>query len=182
MPTFYFATETTGINPVTDKLITIQFQELDKNTAQPIGPLVILKEWESDEKSIIEHFLRAVQFHDEYDFSFVPIGYNLGFDRKFLRARCRAHQLADVDILNKPFIDLRPLGIIFNKGEFKGSGLEKLTHSPLDPKKIPDWYATKEYDKIASYVQLQTHVFLRFAQWAYKHLPKELEKFKSDVP
>ena len=57
MPNFYFDIETTGLNPRQDKILTIQFQELDRNTGEPKGELIIFKEWESSEKNIIAKFL-----------------------------------------------------------------------------------------------------------------------------
>ena len=53
MTEYYFDTETTGFDPSEDKIITIQFQELDRFTGKPIGDLKILKEWESSEKEIL---------------------------------------------------------------------------------------------------------------------------------
>ena len=62
MPTYYVDMETTGLDEFNSKIITIQYAELERklgknengeevwiNSAQMIGPLKILKEWESDE-------------------------------------------------------------------------------------------------------------------------------------
>ena len=45
---YYLDIETTGLDPLRDKIITIQYMELERNTAKSVGPLKILKEWESD--------------------------------------------------------------------------------------------------------------------------------------
>ena len=87
MPNFYLDIETTGLNPKIDKIITIQFQRLDKNTAEASGELTILKEWESSEKHIIEEFSKLTGINDENPFSFVPVGFNLSFEHNFLRQR-----------------------------------------------------------------------------------------------
>ena len=42
---YYLDIETTGLDPLQDKIITIQYMELERNTAKPISPLKILKEW-----------------------------------------------------------------------------------------------------------------------------------------
>ena len=54
---YYLDIETTGLDPFRGKIITIQYMELERNTAKPVSPLKILKEWESDEKTIIKKFI-----------------------------------------------------------------------------------------------------------------------------
>jgi len=81
--------ETTGLDPSKDKIITIQFQELNGFTGEPIGDLKILKEWESTEKEILTEFLPNLK--KEYKFDFIMIGNNLIFDFMFLTYRARKH-------------------------------------------------------------------------------------------
>ncbi|MHB8546333.1 MAG: ribonuclease H-like domain-containing protein [Nitrosotalea sp.] len=45
MGNFYLDIETTGVDPRNDKIITIQFVELERNTGKQIGEFRILKEW-----------------------------------------------------------------------------------------------------------------------------------------
>ena len=54
---YYLDIETTGLDELHNKIITIQYMELERNTAKPAGPLKILKEWESDEKTILTEFI-----------------------------------------------------------------------------------------------------------------------------
>ncbi|MBU1197197.1 ribonuclease H-like domain-containing protein [Candidatus Micrarchaeota archaeon] len=178
MPTFYLDIETTGLNPKKDKIITIQYQELHRNTGKPIGELKILKEWKSSEKSILETFLKDSRITDDYPFTFVPVGYNLGFEHNFLRERCALHSLHPVDILNKPFLDLRVCGVIMNNGEFKGSGLNKLTKKAGDGSQVPLWYSKKDYVSIEAYIKNETEAFTEFSAWLYKELPDCLKRFK----
>ena len=109
---YYLDIETTGLDPLHSKIITIQYMELDRNTAKPIGPLKILKEWESDEKTILKRFIE--DFVPERQWAFIPIGFNLQFEHKFLWQRCISNGLQPVDILNGPFLDLKTVAVLMN--------------------------------------------------------------------
>lgn len=180
MTNYYFDIETTGLNPKIDKIITIQYQELDRNTGKPVGELKILKEWESNEKDIIEKFILDTKLYSDYPFNFVPVGYNLGFINGFLKSKMEIHGLKSIFILTRPFIDLRAIGILMNKGEFKGSGLDQLTKKEKLSNQIPIWFESKEYEKITSHIKLKAKEFLEFNSWLYKKMPGLLEEFNKD--
>ena len=181
MPTYYFDIETTGLMPERDKIITIQYQEIDRNTAEPIGDLVILKEWENSEQEILEDFVGSTRVTDPYPFAFVPVGYNLNFEHNFLRKRLAAYGLPLVHLLSKPYLDLQAVGVLMNKGEFVGSGLDKITSKPFSGKSIPIWYKEKEYWRIEDYVKAETRAFLDWAQWLYKEMPELREKWAKQL-
>lgn len=180
MPNFYLDIETTGLNPKTDKIISIQFMELDRLTGKPSGELQILKEWELGEKGILEEFSTKSTIKDPYPFAFVPIGYNLGFDHNFLLERSKIHNITPIDILSRPFLDLRMVGILMNGGEFKGSGLDDLINKPHGGKVVPIWYNAKNYSSIEQYVKEESEEFLKFCTWLYTELPMMLTKFKNN--
>ena len=177
MGNYYLDIETTGLDPEIDEIITIQFQELGRNSGEAIGPLVILKAWESSEKEIIERFLAETSFLDDYDFSFIPIGYNLGFEHNFLRKRSVKHGLPEIDILSKPFIDLRAFGILMNRGEFKGSGLDKITGKEGNGRMVPIWFSNGDYGRIVDYITQEAGEFLKFNGWLYKRMPSLRDEF-----
>lgn len=179
MPSYYLDIETTGLDPTKNKIITIQFQELERGTGKPIGELVILKEWESNESNILKTFAEKSGILDPYPFSFVPVGYNLNFEHNFLLERTRQHGLQPIDVLNHPFLDLRTIGILMKRGEFKGSGLDQITRKEMNGSKIPEWYQEKEYEKIISYVQQETKSFNEFNEWLHQRMPSLLEEFQS---
>jgi len=141
--------------------------------------LTILKEWESSEKEIISQFIEKSNILHDYDFSFVPIGYNLGFEHNFLKLRSEINNLPSLDILHCPFIDLRAIGILMNGGQFKGSALSDITGKKGTGKLIPGWYENKEYDKILDYIKNETEEFIKFNKWLYKKMPSLLAELRS---
>ncbi len=181
MGNFYFDIETNGLDPKKDKIVTIQFQPLDRNTGKPAGKLTILKEWESTERDILQRFIAESRIMDEYPFTFVPVGYNLNFEHNFLRERSALHSFTPIDILNKPFIDLRAIGVLMNKGEFKDSGLDKISGKQSNGREIPRWYNNKEYEKIIEYIESEAREFVKLTAWLYKRMPELREEFKKEL-
>ena len=132
---YYLDIETTGLDPLQSKIITIQYMELERNTGKPVGPLKILKEWESDEKTILKRFID--DFVPGNQWAFIPIGFNLQFEHSFFWQRCISNGLQPVDIFNGPFLDLKTVAVLMNKGEFKGASLHKMTNKPHGGGNIP---------------------------------------------
>ena len=175
---YYLDIETTGLNPFEHKIITIQYMELERNTAKPAGPLKILKEWESDEKTILTEFISNSGMGNDYKFNFIPVGFNLQFEHSFFYGRCIANKITPVNILNRPFLDLKTVGVIMNRGEFKGASLNKLTNKPRGGGGIPQLYAEKKYGEIESYIRREAEEFTTFCSRLYEELPRLLDKFK----
>ena len=174
---YYLDIETTGLDPLHSKIITIQYMELDEDTAKPRGPLKILKEWESDEKTILKKFMEV--FRPGNDWAFVPIGFNLNFEHKFFWQRCISNSLEPFDIFNRPFLDLHTIAVIMNGGRFKGSGLDKITNKPSSGKNIPKLYYEKNYIEIESYIKKEADEFSIFCSKLYEELPALLNKLRS---
>jgi len=174
---YYLDIETTGLDTLHSKIITIQYMELDEDTAKPRGPLKILKEWESDEKTILKKFMEV--FRPGNDWAFVPIGFNLNFEHKFFWQRCISNSLEPFDIFNRPFLDLHTIAVIMNKGSFKGSGLDKITNKPSSGKNIPKLYYEKNYTEIESYIKKEADEFSIFCSKLYEELPALLNKLRS---
>ncbi len=110
-------------------------------------------------------------------------GFNYPIERVHnnLRSRTKTNGFPPIDILNKPFLDLRSVGILMNKGEFKGASLDNLTGKQGKGSQVPEWYAQKDYEKIIAYVKNETEEFLKFAKWLYKEMPELREKFKKEI-
>ena len=175
---YYLDIETTGLDPLHAKIITIQYMELERNTAKPIAPLKILKEWESDEKTILKKFISDSGIADGYKFSFIPIGFNLQFEHSFFWQRCISNGLKPIDVLGRPFLDLKTVAVIMNRGEFKGAGLDNITNKPHGGGNIPQLYGEKKYAEIESYIKKEAEEFSSFCFKLYKELPVLLETFR----
>ena len=173
---YYLDIETTGLDELRNKIITIQYMELERNTAKPMSPLKILKEWESDEKTILTKFIS--DFVPESQWAFVPIGFNLQFEHSFFWQRCISNGLQPVDIFNGPFLDLKTVAVLMNKGEFKGASLHKMTNKPHGGGNIPQLYGEKKYAEIESYIKNETDEFTNFCSRLYVEMPQLLENIK----
>ena len=172
MANYYLDIETTGTDEVMDKIITIQYAELEQGTGKQVGDLKILKEWDSGEEEMIRQFIIDSPVVNPYSFDFVPVGYNLAFEHKFLLEKTSKYtKLFPITILTRPHIDLHNLGILLNGGKFKNSGLDKFTDKPSNGSQVPVWYRNKEYEKIENYIRQETKEFIKFYRWAHRELP-----------
>ena len=159
-------------DPDKDKIITIQFQRLDLKKGAPLEPLTILKEWESSEESIVRAFFNKF-FSQGVGWHFVPVGYNLSFEFEFLLSKFRRYcgiNWTSRDLhYNIPHVDLKPLVILLNGGEFKGSALHNFTSKKVGGWVVPKYYEGGEFDKIEEYIMLEAEAFVEFLGNVMRH-------------
>jgi uncharacterized protein YprB with RNaseH-like and TPR domain len=175
---YYFDTETTGLDPLTKKIITIQWQQLSELAGEPIGNLNILKEWESSEEEILKTFLPNLKFQNP--FNFIMIGKNLLFDFAFLSHRAKKYGLGELDLqyfCNRVSLDLKHLLVMINNGNFRGYDkvLDKI--GSLTKIDVPVLYGEGRYSEIIKYVQDEAEVFIKAYQILKKEMPKLRELF-----
>jgi len=166
---YYFDTETTGVDLQKDRIITIQWQQLDRFTGEPIGKLQILKEWESSEKKVLEEFLPNLRCNH---WDFIMIGKNLLFDFSFLDKRLKHYHLGEFDLScadERVVLDIKPILVMINNGNFIGYDKLLDKNGALDKVNVPGLYEQKKYQEIIKYIEEETNVFLK----AYQALKKE---------
>ena len=172
MGNYYLDIETTGLDEVESKITTIQYVELERSTGKQIGEITILKEWELGEEGILKKFIEDSTISKNYAFDFIPVGYNLGFEHKFLLEKSSKYNLFPISVLSRPCIDLHSIGILMNKGEFRGSGLDKLTGKSHSGSPVIHWYDVKKYDEIENYIKNETTEFIKWYVWLHEKLPE----------
>ncbi|MEC8221226.1 MAG: hypothetical protein VX028_04065 [Nanoarchaeota archaeon] len=159
-------------DPTTDKIISIQFQKINLKTGEPIGKLQILKEWEDGEKEIVSFLYKW--FFKRNPWQFIPLGFNLNFEWKFLCAKFKQYNLADMNlgdfVENMPQIDLKVLAVL-KKGTFMGASLSSISNKQDDGHVIKDFYENKQYDKIEQYIEDETKSFIEL----YKKIKENIE-------
>jgi hypothetical protein len=168
--------EQASFDPSKSKIITIQYQELDSKTGNPISDLTILKEWQSSssEEAIVTKFKEV--FIDNGIWSFIPVGNNLLFEYRFLKYKLK--QYCNLDRLylgHRPMIDLKHILIILNGGRFRGCA--ELVGKSHRARNMPQWYASKNYDIIEEYIIEEAKNFAA----VYSILKKEVPKLRYQI-
>ena len=167
---YYFDIETTGFDFDIDDIISIQWQRLNGYTGEPIGELKILKSWESSEKEILKTFVPNVNCR-RWDFVFV--GKNLLFDFCFLSKKMKQCELGKFDLrclYDRAWLDIKPLLIMMNNGNFIGYDKVLPKTNPLTNDKIPQLYKDEKYSEIIQYIKDEANDFIK----AYQVLKKEI--------
>ena len=176
---YYLDIETTGLDPEKDEIITLQFQNITFN-GDPVGELHILKSWESSEKDILERFYP--RYADKW--SFIPVGFNLDFEKHFLYKRFKT--LLGKDLFQRLYrdgfcIDLQPMVILMQDGLAKGSSLHNWSPKVHGGTDIPDLYKAGEYDKVEEYIRMETESFLELYRLMIRLMPYYRKQFFKNV-
>lgn len=158
---YYFDIETTGLNPIRDKIVTIQYQPLSQVSGIPLTKLVVMKEWDdgSSEEMLLEqarHLLVEVP-----RWSFVPVGNNLNFDFAFISERMKRRFNIDIfeKLICRPFIDIKHVLVVMNGGNFRNYG--RVMGKTEVGSNVPIWYRRGEYERIVRYVGMEAEAFMR---------------------
>ncbi|MFY3740584.1 MAG: hypothetical protein HMLIMOIP_001025 [Candidatus Nitrosomirales archaeon] len=133
--------------------------------------LVIAKEWDYDCSEIkVLKWLKALLI-DSPLWKFVPVGNNLVFDLSFIAARMRMYFHVDLlmQLLNRPFIDLRHVLVMINGGRFRN--YSRMIGKEEFGSNVPVWYQNGQYEKIVDYVEMDARAFVRTYSMLKRNLP-----------
>ncbi|MCJ2555186.1 MAG: hypothetical protein LN410_03180 [Candidatus Thermoplasmatota archaeon] len=163
MTEYYFDVETEGVDPLQDKIITIQFQQLEGGETR--GDFTVLAEWEWGEREILHAVKKKGLLDAGWDF--VPVGNRLRFDLNFVVERAERHKLitwkpgeVKYYLFEKPMLDLASVLVLMNRGRFKGSSLTAFTAKKEWGNVIRTHYHNGEYAEILEYVEKEKEALL----------------------
>jgi len=189
MPQYYFdiVTYSPGDKPDPEKdtIISIQYQKIDFRSGKPLQDMVVLKEWESSEEAIITRFFDKFFRGGQNKWIFIPVGYDLNAIWEMITLKFEEY--LGPHFRNKrfhytiPSVDLLPVVVLLNGGNFIGANLEKFTKQTPYKKHISDWYVAGEYAKIEENIQSSSKAFLTFYAKVKKNSPVILEDRKPPV-
>ncbi len=159
---YYFDVETEGEDPLQDRIVTVQYQQLEDG--EPVGNFNILAEWEWGEKEILRMILDKGLMEVSWDF--VPIGNRLTFDITFVVERAERHKLISWQppqlkyyFFRKPMLDIWPVLVLMNRGRFEGSSLTSFTQKEWSGV-VPALYKKGDYQAILRYVEEERQAVL----------------------
>jgi hypothetical protein len=166
----YFDIETTGLDPSKAKILTFQYQELSQFSGVPLTKLLIVKEWERDSEIEMLTWLKTLLIDSPF-WKFVPVGNNLVFDLSFIASRMQMcfHKDFLMQLLNRPFIDLKHVLVMINEGRFRN--YSRLIGKEEFGVNVPVWYRNGEYEKIVSYIEMEARAFVRTYTILKRSLP-----------
>ena len=155
-----------------NKIITIQYQQLDGDTGKPEDELKILKEWESSEEEIVKTFAKDMDLNDPFWWwNFRPVGNNLYFEWAHLTPKLKKHCGVNFDFTKLAHnMELTPTAILINHGVKKGS--TKMFGKEGKAVNMKNWYYNKDYDSIENYIKEETEDFVNRFQEIYEYLKK----------
>jgi hypothetical protein len=160
---YYFDIETEGEDPIQDRIITIQFQQLEDG--EPVGNFNILVEWEWGEKEILRSIIDRGLLDVGWDI--IPVGNRLSFDITFIVERAEKHKLISWEpsqlkyyFFKKPMLDLWPILVLMNRGRFEGSSLVTFTSKKDWSSLVPSLYRKGDYKAILTYIQEEREAVL----------------------
>jgi hypothetical protein len=70
-----------------------------------------------------------------------------------------------------PYMDIKPILVLFNKGSFSGAKLGKFIGKIDSGTKVAEWYKEKDYASIQKYIEDEANRFINLYQFLVQRLP-----------
>ncbi len=187
MPNYYLDIETNtegrnGVDPLKDKIVTIQYRPFYDDSGKPKEPLTILKSWDSSEKDILDKFLEITGWKEKPRriWNFIPTGVNLEYDLIVIKNRSK--ELLNVKIPYKflfhevPRMELKTILVMANRGNFKGSSFDRFSKKMTDGLSARNYIKGEDWDNLLKYINQEADAFFEIYQKLLKGIPKLLPK------
>ena len=115
-------------------------------------------------------------FLTERYFDFIPIGFNLPFEFKFLFHKFKefGNPIDPFHIIDKPSIDMKSIFVILNNGNFSGCGLDKFTNKKSEGHLVGPRYTEKRYEELEEYIRQEAGEFINAYQILKLKMPELL--------
>ena len=189
MPQYYFdiVTYSPGNkpDPEKDRIISIQYQKIDFRSGTALQDMVVHKEWESSEEEIVTRFFDKFFRGGQNKWIFIPVGYDLNAIWEIITLKFEEY--LGPHFRNKrfhytiPSIDLQPVVVLLNGGNFIGANLEKFTKEPAYKNQVKTWYDGGEHAKIEENIHSSAATFLKFYAKVKKNCPIILKGGKPPI-
>lgn len=173
MQTWYLDLETDGTDPHAGRILTIQTHRIQDGRA--VGSTRVQTVWDGGEAHLVRTFLEETDFFRD-PWAFVPVGFNLGYDLKWLFVKGKQHGIlpkhSRFEAVEKPRIDLRDVAVMMNGGRLKGARLEMFSPKMGSGDLVEKALAAEDRGSIVAYVQQETAAFLTLYEALAEAMPR----------
>ena len=156
-------------NSSTEEIISIQYQKLDGD-GYPTSDIVTLKEWESNEETILKEFLNVYNIHNS--FAFTPVDNMINYSLLTIGSRLLHYNLISRDgicklLFNRPSINLMPILRILNNMDIRSG----LVINKVARDNIPILYKNKQYNEIEKILEKKSNGMIKSFQLFVSRIP-----------